>query len=151
MCVYTQNTPGDMYWGTYMQIVFIGNKTCVFFFFFSLKQQSVCSCHCFFSSCGGCILKFYFSYLVFFYYYCWFDIWYYMITRYMWYMLYYESWFYNRSESLFKNMGHQSRWFSIFLLILPKHVDKNWNFQGALQSSISSILKQLCIYLAYSV
>ena len=137
-----------MYWGTYMQIVFIGNKTCCVFFFFSLKQQSVCLCHCFFSSCGGCILKFYCSYLVFF---LLLLVWYYMIARYMWYMLYYESWFHNRNESLFKNIGHQSRWFSIFLLILPKHVDKNWNFQGALKSSISSILKQLCIYLAYSV
>ena len=137
-----------MYWGTYMQIVFIGNKTyCVFFFF--IWNRKVCVRVTASSLLVvGVFKKFYCSYLVFF---LLLLVWYYMITRYMWYMLYYESWFHNRNESLFKNIGHQSRWFSIFLLILPKHLDKNWNFQGALKSSISSILKQLCIYLAYSV
>ena len=56
-----------------------------------------------------------------------------------------NCWFHNDSINLIKNTG-EGIWFSVFLMMLPKHIHMGRNFQRILKSSISFILKNIFIF-----
>ena len=59
-------------------------------------------------------------------------------------------WYHNDSINLIKNTG-EGNWFSVFLMMLPKHVHIDQNLQRRLKSSISFILKYIFICFLYFV
>ena len=52
----------------------------------------------------------------------------------------------NDSINLIKNAG-EGNWFSVFLMMFPKHVHIDRNLQWRLKSSMSFILKHIFIYI----
>ena len=61
-----------------------------------------------------------------------------------------DCWSHNDSINLIKNTG-EGNWFSVFLMILPKHVHMGRNFHRILKSSISFILKHFFIFFLHFV
>ena len=57
-------------------------------------------------------------------------------------------WFHNDSINLIKNTV-EGNYFSVFLMMLPKHVPIDRNLQRKLKSSIPFILKNIFIYFLY--